>query len=74
MENRVRKFRRELEMSQEELAKKADTSRQTIIAIEKGRTKDVSYNLVVKIANALGRPVEEVFLAPTVAHEQHKAG
>lgn len=75
MENRVRKFRRELEMSQEELAKKAETTRQTIIAIEKDRTKDVYYGLAVKIANALNKPVEEVFLAQSVAHvQQTKVG
>jgi putative transcriptional regulator len=70
MENRVRKFRRDLEISQEELARKANTTRQTIISIEKGHTKDLYHSLAVKIADALGKPVGEVFLAHPVTHEQ----
>jgi putative transcriptional regulator len=74
MENRVRKFRRELEMSQEELANKAETTRQTIISIEKGHTKNPCHILAVKISTALGKPVGEVFLTSNVKHDRQYAG
>ena len=48
------------EMTQEELAKKVGVSRQTIIAIEKGRYTPSVY-LALKIARVLNKKVEEIF-------------
>ncbi|ATW24125.1 helix-turn-helix transcriptional regulator [Candidatus Formimonas warabiya] len=67
MKNLVRKYRRELEMTQEELAGRASTSRQTIIDIEKGRIKNPSYKLVSNISIVLGKEVHEIFFAEDVA-------
>jgi putative transcriptional regulator len=48
------------EMTQEELAKKVGVSRQTIIAIEKGRYTPSVY-LALKISKVLNKKVEEIF-------------
>jgi Zn-dependent peptidase ImmA (M78 family)/DNA-binding XRE family transcriptional regulator len=49
-------------MSQEDLAKKAELTRQTIIKYEKGET-DPSISLVSKLADVLGIPFSEFFQA-----------
>jgi putative transcriptional regulator len=48
------------EMTQEELAKRVGVSRQTIIAIEKGKYNP-SVTLALRIARAFAVTVEEVF-------------
>jgi putative transcriptional regulator len=48
------------EMTQQELAEKAGITRQTIIAMEKGRYSP-SLELAFRIAQAFGVPLEEVF-------------
>jgi putative transcriptional regulator len=48
------------EMTQEELADKAGVTRQTIIAVEKGKYSP-SLELAFKIAKAFNKPLEEVF-------------
>ncbi len=48
-------------MTQADLARLADVTRQTIIAVEKGRF-DPSLALAFKLADIFGRPVEEIFL------------
>jgi putative transcriptional regulator len=47
-------------MTQEELAKKAGVSRQTIIAIESGKYTP-SLGLAFKLAEIFGRTIEEIF-------------
>jgi len=47
-------------MTQEELARKVGVSRQTIIAIEKGKYTPSVY-LALKIARVLNKKVEEIF-------------
>ncbi|MGD8456451.1 MAG: helix-turn-helix transcriptional regulator [Anaerolineales bacterium] len=47
-------------MTQQELAEKAGITRQTIIAMEKGRYSP-SLELAFRIAQAFGVPLEEVF-------------
>ena len=47
-------------MTQAALAEAVDVSRQTIIAIEKGRY-DLSLSLAFRIADAFGETVEAVF-------------
>jgi putative transcriptional regulator len=59
--NRVRTLRFVTgEMTQEELARGAGVSRQTIIAIEKGKYNP-SVGLALRIARVFGVPVDEVF-------------
>lgn len=59
--NRIRRLRFDNdEMTQKDLAEKADVSRQTIVAVEKGNYSP-SLELAFKIAMAFGCPLEEVF-------------
>jgi putative transcriptional regulator len=64
VENDVRKLRfLNGEMTQEELARRVGVSRQTVIAIEKGKYNP-SVALALRIADVFGLPVEEVFWLP----------
>ena len=59
--NELKRWRFEKgDMSQESLAKAIGVTRQTIIAIEKGRFVP-STLLALKLARFFGRPLEEVF-------------
>ena len=61
METKIKEFRREIKMTQEELAEKVDVSRQTIIALEKGKYNP-SLILAFKITKTLGKEhIEDVF-------------
>ena len=61
LSNRIRELRFHAdEMTQAELAKRAGVSRQTIVAIEKGKHAP-SLDLAFRIAAAFGVPIEEVF-------------
>ncbi len=62
MKNRLREFRfKNDEITQESLAELVGVSRQTIIAIEKGRFNP-SVKLALKIARALRCRVEDLFI------------
>ena len=61
MENNIGDIRKSLALSQEDLAKKTGVSRQTINAIENGKF-DPSLGLVFKLIDALGKPLEEIFI------------
>lgn len=64
VQNEVRKLRfLAAEMTQEELAGRVGVSRQTVIAIEKGKYNP-SVALAIRIARVFGLPVEEVFSLP----------
>ena len=63
--NMVRKWRRWLELSQAELARRVGVSRQTIANIERGNYSP-SVHLALDICHELGKTVEEIFGA-----EQH---
>jgi putative transcriptional regulator len=58
--NDVRELRTERGLSQGDLAKAMDVSRQTIISIEKGRYVP-SLPLALSLARYFGKAVEEVF-------------
>lgn len=59
--NRIRRLRFDNdEMTQEELAKRAGCTRQTIIALEQGKYVP-SIDLAFRIAGVFGVPLEEVF-------------
>ena len=60
MENCIRERRRELGISQEELAKRCGVSRQTINAIENNKY-DPTLALAFALAKELGTTVDELF-------------
>ena len=60
MKNRLKVARAEMNLTQEELAKRIGVSRQTINAVESGRYVP-STVLALKMAQVFGKPVEEVF-------------
>ena len=60
MENVIRSRRKELGLSQEELAKKCGVSRQTVNAIENNRY-DPTLSLAFRLARELAITVDELF-------------
>ena len=58
---RVKEVREEKRMTQEELAMKSGVSRTTIVAIESGEAKDVLVSTLLKLADALGSTVNDIF-------------
>ena len=61
MKNRLKIARAELDITQEELAKRIGVSRQTINAVESGRYVP-STVLALKMAQVFGKSVEEIFM------------
>lgn len=64
LDNRIRVFRAEHRMSQEDLAEAIGVSRKTISTIEVGRFVP-STVIALKIANYFSVPVEEIFSLPS---------
>lgn len=64
MKNRVRRFRVRSKLTQKDLANAVEVTRQTIIAVEKGRY-DPSLRLALRLARFFGVPVEDLFLYST---------
>jgi putative transcriptional regulator len=61
METKIKEYRKELKMTQEELADAVDVTRQTIIALEQGRYNP-SLILAYRITKVLKKKyIEEVF-------------
>ncbi|MFC4872117.1 helix-turn-helix transcriptional regulator [Negadavirga shengliensis] len=60
MKNTIHVERAKLRLSQEELAKKVNVSRQTIHSIERGK-KTPSVDLALRIAQVFQVPVESIF-------------
>ena len=58
--NRVRELRARFNFTQEELAKRVDVTRQTIVSLEKG-SYTPSLLLAMNIAEEFGMPIEEIF-------------
>lgn len=70
LRNRVKELRERLNVRQSELAREAGVTRQTIIAIEKGRLNP-SIVISLKIAKLLREPVDYIFyLQPGYDYEQ----
>ncbi len=61
MKNTVLELRRERKLSQEDLARAAGVSRQTIISIEKGRYAP-SLALAFTLANIFDTSIESMFI------------
>lgn len=62
--NRVRRYRRLHDVTQEELAERVGVTRQTIISIEKGRYNP-SVGLALRLADVFGVSVEDLFQLDT---------
>lgn len=60
LRNRVQELRQRLNLRQSDLAERIGVTRQTILAIEKGRLNP-SITICLKIARALQEPVDYVF-------------
>lgn len=63
MPYKIREARLEKHLSQEELAKLAGVSRQTVCGLESGAIKITTTETLIKIAAALGKKVSDIFLA-----------
>lgn len=61
MQNRVKEYREKEGLTQEELSKKSEVSRNTISAIETGTNTNVTYEVMEKIAKALNKKVATIF-------------
>lgn len=61
MKNRLKVARAELDITQEELAKRIGVSRQTINAVESGKYVP-STVLALKMAQVFDKKVEEIFI------------
>lgn len=62
MQYRVKEYREELGMTQEELAEKACVSRAIISGLETGSISVTTTKTLVKIADALKKNVSDIFL------------
>lgn len=60
IDNRVREFRTELGMTQDQLAERVGVARQSIISIEKGHFLP-SIETALRLSAALNVPVEHLF-------------
>ena len=60
MKNKIKVFRAMNDLTQEDLARQVGVTRQTILAIEKGKY-DPSLELAFRISNRFGVHIEEIF-------------
>jgi len=60
MKNSLKKYRKVLKMTQQDLAAQTRVSRQTIISIESG-AREPSLSLAMKISKTFNLPIEDVF-------------
>ncbi|WP_251138277.1 helix-turn-helix transcriptional regulator [Exiguobacterium sp. s161] len=68
MKNKVKEMREERGLSQSELAKRLNVSRQTVISIEKERYNP-SLDLAFTLADLFERRIEEIFIPNRVNEE-----
>ena len=61
MDNRIKEYRKQNKITQDELAKAVDVTRQTIISLENGKY-NASLQLAHKIAKYFGVVIEDLFL------------
>jgi putative transcriptional regulator len=60
MKTRIKELREKLGLTQEDLAKKVDVTRQTILYLEKGKYNP-SLRLAYKISRVLNAKIEDIF-------------
>lgn len=63
---KVREAREAVNMTQEELAQKSGVSRGTICAIEGGSARGTTTKTLLRLAQALGTTVDQIFFADDV--------
>lgn len=63
---RIREKRKELKMSQEELAVKSGVSRVTISGLENGTVRATTSTTLLKLAKALETTVDQIFFEDAV--------
>ncbi|WP_238883854.1 helix-turn-helix transcriptional regulator [Clostridium sp. YIM B02551] len=61
MKNRVREYRKQLKLTQDQLAQELGVTRQTINAIENNKYNP-TLELAIKTGRFLGIPVEQLFI------------
>lgn len=61
MQNKVKEYREKKKLTQEELAKEAEVSRNTISSLETKINANVTYEVMQKIAKALNEKVSTIF-------------
>ena len=60
MKNRIKELRAKFNMTQEDLARKVEVRRETIVFLEKGK-HNPSLKLAYQVAKALKVPIDELF-------------
>jgi len=68
MKNRIKVYRALHDLTQEALADKLAVTRQTILAIEKGKY-DPSLDLAFRISELFGVPVDKIFIRSTAGED-----
>lgn len=63
---RIKEFREQSEMTQEELALRSGVSRGTICALENGTERTTTTRTLLKLAAALGTTVDQLFFPEDV--------
>jgi len=61
MKTRIKEFRAKYDLTQEDLAKKVDVRRETIVFLEKGKYNP-SLKLAHDVSKALNTTIEEIFI------------
>lgn len=61
MNNRIKEYRKSKRVTQEELARAAEVTRQTIISLENGKY-NASLQLAHKLAKFFGVAIEDLFI------------
>lgn len=61
LDNRIKEYRKQSKITQDELARAVDVTRQTIISLENGKY-NASLQLAHKIAKYFGVMIEDLFL------------
>lgn len=69
MKNRIKVYRAMHDLTQEKLANELGVTRQTVLAIEKGKY-DPSLDLAFKIARFFGVAIEEIFIYDGTAEQR----
>lgn len=67
---KLRKIRKEMNLTQEQLAEKADLSDRHLRSMESGKAEVPSAILLYNISRALGKPMEEFFKEESEEYEQ----
>lgn len=70
MNNKLKKIRQELGMSQEELSVKSGVSRPTISMIETNSLDNIESKTMLKLATALNCDIGDIFFKETVVFSQ----